>query len=107
TDPVNRTAAMAGWVTSDRPASSPYTTANVPPATPCWASAAAMTSPHRADRPGWRGWALTTTGQPAASALAVSPPATENANGKLLAAKTAIGTRGTIMRRQHGTGAAH
>jgi len=34
---------------------------------------------------------LTITGQPAASAEAVSPPATENANGKLLAPNTATG----------------
>ncbi len=33
------------------------------------------------DVPGWAGWALTTTGQPAARAEAVSPPATEKASG--------------------------
>ena len=36
-------------------------------------------------------WALNTTGQPAASAAAVSPPAVENASGKLLAPNTATG----------------
>ena len=36
---------------------------------------------------GCEGCALTTTGQPAARADALSPPITENANGKLLAAK--------------------
>ncbi len=44
--------------------------------------------------PGCPSWALTTTGHPAASAEAVSPPATENANGKLDAAKTATGPAG-------------
>ena len=48
-------------------------------------------------------WALTTTGQPAASAEAVSPPATENANGKLDAANTATGPMGLTMRRSPGT----
>ncbi|MNL51220.1 hypothetical protein D3C87_1742990 [compost metagenome] len=38
-------------------------------------------------------WALNTTGQPAANAEAVSPPAVENANGKLLAPNTATGPR--------------
>jgi hypothetical protein len=36
-------------------------------------------------------WALNTTGQPAASAAAVSPPAVEKAKGKLLAPNTATG----------------
>ncbi|KCX76817.1 hypothetical protein J532_4523, partial [Acinetobacter baumannii 940793] len=36
-------------------------------------------------------WAFITTEQPAASAEAVSPPAVENAKGKLLAPKTATG----------------
>ncbi len=45
--------------------------------------------------PGWLGCAFTTTGLPAASADAVSPPATENASGKLLAANTTTGPRGT------------
>jgi hypothetical protein len=45
-----------------------------------------MISAVRADVRGCPGWALTMTGQPAAHADAVSPPATEKANGKLLAA---------------------
>ena len=53
---------------------------------------------------GWSGWALTTTGQPAASALAVSPPGTLNANGKLEAAKTATAPSGTFQRRSSGRG---
>ncbi len=47
--------------------------------------------PTSSDVPGWAEWALTMTGQPAASADAVSPPATENASGKLLAPKTPTG----------------
>ncbi len=53
---------------------------------------------------GWSGCALTTTGQPAASALAVSPPGTLNANGKLEAAKTATVPIGTFHRRSSGRG---
>ena len=52
--------------------------------------ARATSSPVR----GWAGWPLTTTGQPAASAEAVSPPAVEKASGKLLAPKTATGPSG-------------
>src|SRR5699024_12695284 len=44
--------------------------------------------------PGCALCALKTTGQPAASADAVSPPAVENASGKLLAPKTATGPSG-------------
>ena len=47
---------------------------------------------------------MTTTGQPAASAEAVSPPAVEKASGKLLAPKTATGPMGTSMRRTSGRG---
>jgi hypothetical protein len=48
---------------------------------------------------------LTTTGQPAASAEAVSPPATEKANGKLLAANTATTpASGCFIRRTSGLG---
>ena len=48
--------------------------------------------------------ALTTTGQPTASADAVSPPATEKANGKLLALNTATGPIGTSMAAHIGPG---
>ena len=44
------------------------------------------------------------TGHPAARAEAVSPPATENASGKLLAPKTATGPRGTLRRRRSARG---
>ena len=54
--------------------------------------------------PGCDGWPLTITGQPAASADAVSPPAVENASGKLEAPNTATGPSGTCMRRTSGLG---
>jgi hypothetical protein len=43
-------------------------------------------------------------GPPAASALGVSPPSTENASGKVLAANTATGPMGTRIRRRSGIG---
>ena len=61
-----------------------------------------MTSPHRWLVWGCAGCALTTTGQPAAKADAVSPPGTEKANGKLLAPKTATGPTGTRTSRSSG-----
>ena len=48
------------------------------------------------DVPGCAGCALQITGHPAASAEAVSPPATEYASGKLLAPNTATGPRGHV-----------
>ena len=47
---------------------------------------------------------MTITGAPAASAEAVSPPATEKASGKLLAANTATGPSGTSRCRKSGFG---
>ena len=52
--------------------------------------------------PGWAGCALTITGLPAARAEAVSPPATENASGKLLAPKIATGPERIKHRSQIG-----
>src|SRR5690606_13261244 len=49
--------------------------------------------------PGCEGCPFTTTGQPLAKADAVSPPATENANGKLLAPKTPTTPKGFCMYR--------
>ncbi len=56
--------------------------------------------------PGCAGWPLTTTGHPAASAEAVSPPATEKASGKLDAPNTATGPSGTSASRKSGFGPA-
>ena len=50
------------------------------------------------------GCAFTITGQPAANALAVSPPAVEYAKGKLLAPKTTTGPKGCIISRMSGLG---
>ena len=47
---------------------------------------------------------MTITGQPAARAAAVSPPATEKASGKLEAPNTATGTTGGCIRRRSGRG---
>ena len=58
----------------------------------------------RSDSFRWPEWALTITEQPTARADAVSPPATENANGKLEAEKTATGPMGRRMRRRSGLG---
>ena len=55
--------------------------------------------------PGWAEWPLTTTGQPAASAAAVSPPAVEKASGKFEAPKTATGPMGIWIIRSSGRGA--
>src|SRR5688572_3509435 len=103
-DPVNATAAIAGCLTSSTPVARPETTAKVPVGAPAWSSAAPRTAATDWDRPGWDGCALTTTGQPAARAEAVSPPGTLKAKGKLLAAKTATGPIGTTVRRRSGRG---
>src|SRR5581483_7658077 len=54
--------------------------------------------------PGCEKCAFTTTGHPEASAEAVSPPATENASGKLLAQKIATGPSGNSIDRTSGFG---
>ncbi len=54
--------------------------------------------------PGWAEWAFTTTAHPAASAEAVSPPATEKANGKFEAENTATVPSGRSTRRRSGRG---
>ena len=48
---------------------------------------------------------FTMTGHPAASAAAVSPPAVEYANGKLLAPNTTTGPNGIFILRKSGFGA--
>ena len=53
-----------------------------------------------ADVRAWEGCPFTTTGQPEASAEAVSPPAVEYAKGKLLAPKTATVPIGTNILRK-------
>ncbi len=85
-DPVKATAVMRGSRTASTPVCSPSISANTPGGAPAASSAALTTAAVRRDSWGCPGWALTTTGHPAAIALTVSPPATLNANGKLPAA---------------------
>ncbi len=85
TDPVNPAAATSGCPTSATPASKPWTRTTTSSGRPSWAAARRSSEAHSSEVAGWSGWALTTTGQPAARALAVSPPGTEKASGKLLA----------------------
>src|SRR5580658_1468100 len=101
--PGHPEAATAGCRSSRSPASTPWTRPNVPAGAPADASAPATTSAVTSEVTGCPSCALTTTGQPAASAEAVSPPATEKANGKLDAANTATGPAGRVTRRTSGT----
>ncbi len=82
TDPVKPAAATSGCLISSTPASKPWTRPTTPSGMSCRAAARRSILATYSDRAGWSGWALTTTGQPAARALAVSPPATEKAKGK-------------------------
>ena len=69
---------------------------------PAASRAAETTAAVRTDNCGCPEWAFTITEQPAARADAVSPPATEKANGKLLAAKLSTGPTGILKRRTSG-----
>lgn len=86
TEPVNPAAATSGWPTSSTPASKPCTSTTTSSGSPERRAAVRSSAAQSSEVAGWSGWALTTTGQPAARALAVSPPGTEKASGKLLAA---------------------
>ncbi len=103
-EPVNPTARIWGAATSAAPAARPWTRPIVPSGAPACDAAAARISATSADVAGCEPWAFTTTGQPAASAAAVSPPGTEKARGKLLAPNTATGPSGTSIRRRSGRG---
>lgn len=85
-EPVKPAAATSGCLTSSTPASKPCTRISTSSGKPTLAAARRSTEAHSSEVAGWSGCALTTTGQPAARALAVSPPGTEKASGKLLAA---------------------
>ncbi len=106
-EPVKPTAWTAGWATSAWPTAgeAPWTIEKTPSGTPACAAAASTARAASSDVPGWAGCAFTTTGQPAARAETVSPPATEKARGKFEAPKTATGPSGTSMRRRSGFGA--
>ena len=82
----------------------PRTKENVPAGRPDLSTARVIARATSVPVTGWAGWPFTTTGHPAASAEAVSPPAVEKASGKLLAPKTATGPSGTIRWRMSARG---
>src|SRR5699024_5044241 len=90
-EPVKPTALMADSTTNWAPTLSPKIILNVPAGMPVLDTARSMAPPTLSEVTMCPGCALTTTGQPAANAEAVSPPATENANGKFDAPNTATG----------------
>ena len=96
-EPVKPTARISGCVTSAAPTARlpPWIRLKVPAGMPQASTAAAMACAANSPVPGWAEWPLTTTGHPAASADAVSPPAVEKASGKFEAPKTATGPVGT------------
>src|SRR5919199_1698606 len=105
-EPVNPTAAAEGCRTSSRlnsglePCNREKTPAGIPASSHARTTARAVNS----EVQGGAGWAFTMTGWPAASAEAVSPPATEKARGKLLAPKTTTVPMGISIRRRSGFG---
>ena len=88
-DPVNPIAVISGWLAIQCVISGfvPSTKAKMSGESPTFLSPATTAACIARQVFGCEGCALTTTGQPAARADALSPPITENANGKLLAAK--------------------
>ncbi|KGS26697.1 hypothetical protein X941_4274 [Burkholderia pseudomallei MSHR5569] len=94
---MNATAQIAGCRTNRTPTSTdvPWTIWTIPAGSCCAESTAQASSKTARESSVWPGCAFTTTGHPAANAEAVSPPSTENANGKLLAANIATGPMGT------------
>src|SRR5436189_8435 len=105
-EPVNPTAFTCGCFTSCIPVlvPSPNNTEKTPSGIPVLRAAVCIALPTIADVAGCELCAFTITGHPAASAEAVSPPATENANGKLLAPKTTTGPRAININRRSGFG---
>ncbi len=75
---------------------------NTPSGIPVLLAAFIIASETNSPVPACKGCDFTTTGEPDANALAVSPPAVENAKGKLLAPKTATGPNGTCILRISG-----
>ena len=101
-EPVKPTALICGCSTKAEPTSrpEPYINENTPAGMPVFFAAAVIARPTSSAVPGCAECAFTITGQPAARAEAVSPPATENANGKLEAPNTATGPNGMYCRRR-------
>ncbi len=82
-DPVKPTALISGCCTSASPTSRlpPWIRENTPGCVPVARTAASIACATISPVPRWAEWPLTTTGHPAASAAAVSPPAIEKASG--------------------------
>ena len=93
---------MAGCATSACAMRRPSVNSSekTPSGIPVCAAASRIAEPDISAVPKCDEWAFTTTGHPAAYADAVSPPATENASGKLLAQKTATGPKGRSIERK-------
>ena len=94
-DPVNPTAFTSGCLTSAMPTLLPESNKSekTPSGKPHSRTLSSNSWPTSSLVPGCAGCAFTITGLPAASAEAVSPPATEKASGKLLAPKIATGPK--------------
>lgn len=82
-EPVKPAAATCGCLISSMPASKPWTRPRTPAGMSCAAAADRSTAATSSDRPGWSGCDLTTTGQPAPSALAVSPCGDREGEGEV------------------------
>ena len=105
-DPVKPTALISGCCTSACPTSSPppWINENTPAGMSQAVMAAAIAAATTSAVPGCAWCPLTTTGQPAAKADAVSPPAVEKASGKFDAPKTATGPIGRWIIRKSDRG---
>ena len=105
-EPVKPPAFTSGCFTSADPMREPgpNSSEKAPSGSPHSRTLSRTACPTSSPVPGWAAWHLTMTGFPAANADAVSPPATENANGKLLAPNTTTGPSGRKRERTSGLG---
>ena len=103
-EPVNATARRSLCFTNSIPASSPLITDINPAGAPTELAARTIISPTIVETIGWPGLIFITTAHPAARAEAVSPPATPNANGKLLAPNIPTTPSGIDIDRSSGRG---
>ena len=103
-EPVNAIAAVSGCSTRANPESKSSTREINPAGAPTLRAAATIISPTIRETRGCPGLTLMTTAHPAASAAAVSPPATPNANGKLLAPNTPTTPSDVVFKRRSGRG---
>ncbi|MNE31609.1 hypothetical protein D3C80_1251850 [compost metagenome] len=103
-EPVKPTAWMPGCLTNASPTPAPKIMLNTPAGMQVRSAARINASATRSAVAMCPLWALNTTGQPAAKAAAVSPPAVEKARGKLLAPNTATGPTPMRYWRRSGRG---